>query len=192
MLCYEVAPIIYYLALETRHPKKIYWWIARLIMLCHEVARIISRRINGQENIPAAREEKKQDTRLHQENEVQGRQARFEQQARQRQEMLNGLTRAEFAKAYSKGIKYRHRTVGLIILDRPGKETKFGICFQKKMNASRRNKLKRRIRSILCLFKDGVASGKDIILSVSPDTIEYPFAELKDTIAGKLKETGLL
>ena len=105
--------------------------------------------------------------------------------------MYYSLSREEFSEVFEKG---RRASCGRITLmytrDNSG-PFKFGVAVRKKTGSCVRNKIKRRLRSIVLPVFKTAGQGLRLVVSAPPDSDEADFAGLKETVEKALKAAGL-
>ncbi len=120
-----------------------------------------------------------------------------------RQYSLKG--RKQFKEIYRKGKKVRGKGIRIFVLRNPEcsnyiRDSKsgesgirIGVTIDRKVgNAVIRNRLKRRMRSIVCELLNEI--GKDNWIAIRPgiDALDYNYEELKNNIRQLLKKSGVI
>ena len=105
--------------------------------------------------------------------------------------MLNSLSREEFSRVFEKGKRYGQGNITLMYLSGSAGPFKLGIAVRKKTKPCVRNKVKRRIRSIILPALKTAGVGISLVVSAPPEAAVSDFAALKVSVEKALKSAGL-
>ncbi len=99
-----------------------------------------------------------------------------------------------FNKAYKEGRSVPSKEVVLYVLDLgPKEQTRAGFSISKKVgNAVIRNKIKRRIRSILESIGGSLRDGHILVFVGRPAAADCGFSQLKETVRRLLEQANVL
>ncbi len=107
---------------------------------------------------------------------------------------INSLKKEkDFEKLFKKGKSFKNNFLTLKIVQNNLKESRFGFIISKKVSkkATLRNKIKRRLRSIVWQNIKNIKKGMDIALIVFPDLGKKNFLETKEILNNLLKKANL-
>ncbi len=105
--------------------------------------------------------------------------------------MHYSLSREEFSEVFEKGKRASCGRITLMYTRDNAGSFKFGVAVRKKTAPCVRNKIKRRLRSILLPIFKTAGLGLRLVVSAPPDSDEADFAGLKETVEKALKSAGL-
>ncbi len=106
--------------------------------------------------------------------------------------MYYSLSREEFSEVFEKGKRASCGRITLMYTRDNGGSFKLGVAVRKKTAPCVRNKIKRRLRSIIVPVFKTAGQGLRLVVSAPPDSGESDFAGLKETVEKALRLAGLL
>ena len=100
----------------------------------------------------------------------------------------------DFSFIFKKGKFFRSKNFSLRILKTNLKSSRFGFVVSNKVSkkATERNKIKRRLRSVIEADLEQIAAGYDIVFIVAPKIIELDFNSIKEEAETALSKLKLL
>ncbi|MCY0878122.1 MAG: ribonuclease P protein component [Firmicutes bacterium] len=101
--------------------------------------------------------------------------------------------RAEFSRVFQLGRTYGDRYMVLFVLSSKTAQTRVGFASKRSVGtAVRRNRVRRRLRSLYALYADKIVPCGDLIFLGKKSMIEAPWEELKRSMARVLRQAGCL
>ena len=99
----------------------------------------------------------------------------------------------DFAQVRKAGRRYRHPLLSLAVFANGTIGNRYGFVVSRALGgAVSRNRVKRRLRSLMRHFHEWLRPGYDIVLIARPRLIGQPYADLQRIIAGMLARARLL